>query len=235
MKLVEPFYNNNEQPAAAPPPPLPYIDMLNWDHTPVPDQEWSVPNRVPKYETAIHSGQGAAGKSTIQLHLSAAHVLGREWLKSLPEKGPAIFFDAEDAEGVMHRRLAAIIEHYGVTFEDLIKGGLHLMSFAGKDAVLAAATRNGKIEPTALFKQMLEACGDIKPRMLSIASVSNVYAGSEINRSQVQQFVSLMTRLAIVAQGAVTLITHPSLTGINTDTGCQAIPNGTTPCEQGST
>ena len=93
------------------------------------------------------------------------------------------------------------------------------MSFAGKDAVLAAATRNGKIEPTALFKQMLEACGDIKPRMLSIASVSNVYAGSEINRSQVQQFVSLMTRLAIVAQGAVTLITHPSLTGINTDTG----------------
>jgi RecA-family ATPase len=52
-----------------------------------------------------------------------------------------------------------------------------------------------------------------------IASSANVYAGSEINRSQVQQFISLLTRLAITAGGSVVLIGHPSLTGLNTDSG----------------
>jgi RecA-family ATPase len=52
-----------------------------------------------------------------------------------------------------------------------------------------------------------------------IASSANVYAGSEIDRSQVQQFVGLLTRLAITADGSVVLISHPSLTGINTESG----------------
>jgi RecA-family ATPase len=37
--------------------------------------------------------------------------------------------------------------------------------------------------------------------------------------AQVQQFISLLTGLAIVANGSVTLISHPSLTGISTDSG----------------
>ena len=146
-------------------------------------------------------------------------MLGRDWLGTVPEQGPAIFIDAEDDPGVLHRRLAAIKQHYNVTFTDLINGGLHLISLAGLDAVLAVANHGGKIEPTPLYKQLLEAAGDIKPRMIGIAAAANVYAGSEIDRSQVQQFVNLLTRLAMVANGAVVLISHPSLTGINTETG----------------
>ncbi len=104
-------------------------------------------------------------------------------------------------------------------FSDVIKGGLQLISFAGQDAVLATANRSGKIEPTALYKQPLEAAGDIKPKMIGIASSANVFADSEIERSQVQQFIGLLTRLGIIANGAVVLISHPSLTGISMDTG----------------
>jgi RecA-family ATPase len=93
------------------------------------------------------------------------------------------------------------------------------MSFVGKDAVLATVSRGGKIEPTPLYQQILEAAGDIKPVMIGIASAANVFAGSENDRSQVQQFVALLTRIGIVANGSVQLIGHPSLTGINTDTG----------------
>jgi RecA-family ATPase len=93
------------------------------------------------------------------------------------------------------------------------------MSFAGQDAVLATASRNGKLEPTPLYRQLLEAAGDIKPRMIGIASAANIFAGSENDRSQVQQFISLLTRMAIIAGGGVQLISHPSLSGINTDTG----------------
>jgi RecA-family ATPase len=94
-----------------------------------------------------------------------------------------------------------------------------MMSLAGQDAVLAAPSRTGKIEPTALFKRLLQAASDLKPKMIGIASSANVYAGSEIDRSQVQQFLSLMTKLAIAANGTVVLVTHPSLTGINSESG----------------
>ena len=97
--------------------------------------------------------------------------------------------------------------------------GLHLMSFVGRDAVLATVSRTGKVEPTRLYGQILEAAGDIRPKMIGIASSANVFAGTENDRSQVQQFVALLTRLAIAANGSVQLISHPSLTGINSDSG----------------
>jgi RecA-family ATPase len=199
--------------------PLPFINIAAWDDEPVPQQDWAVPDRIPLRQCTPFSGEGASGKSTIQLHLSAAHVLGKDWLGSLPEPGPAIFVDAEDDKQVIHRRLAAVANHFQVTFKELATAGLHLLSFAGKDAVLATFSRNGKIEATALYRQILEAAGDIKPKMIGIASSANVFAGSEIDRSQVQQFVSLLTAVAIAANGSIVLISHPSLEGIKSDTG----------------
>jgi hypothetical protein len=134
------------------PPPRPWINMANWDNEPIPQQEWAVLNRIPLRQCVLFSGEGAAGKSTVELHRSAAHVLGRDWLGTLPELGPAIHIDAEDEAAVLHRRLAAVIRHYDVKFADLIKGGLHLMSLAGRDAVLATVNRSGKVEPTPLCK-----------------------------------------------------------------------------------
>jgi RecA-family ATPase len=200
--------------------PLPIVDMSNWDNEPVPEQEWTVFNRIPRRQVTLYSGEGGAGKSMKILHLCAAHSAeGREWLGTLPEPGPAIFVDAEDAKDVMHIRLAAITRHYGISFADLIAGGLNLIALAGDDAVLATTSRNGKIEPTPRYHQILEMAGDIKPVTVGIASAANVFAGNENDRSQVQQFVGLLTRIAIVANGSVTLIAHPSLTGINTGTG----------------
>src|SRR5262249_31790571 len=112
-----------------------------------------------------------------------------------------------------------ICRHYDVTFADLIKGGLHTMSLVGRDAVLATASRSGKVEPTPFYRQLLQAAGDIKPKAISIASCANIFTGDENSRPQVQQFIGLLTRMAMVADGSVVLISHPSLTGINTDTG----------------
>src|SRR5262245_14410454 len=84
---------------------------------------------------------------------------------------------------------------------------------------MATVSRSGIVEPTMLYNRLLQATGDIKPVMIGIAASANVFAGDENNRSQVQQFINLTTRLAIVANGALVLITHPSITGINTGSG----------------
>jgi DNA polymerase len=208
--------NEEEQEAKA--PPLVFIDMSRWDDEPTPEQEWIVYNRIPRRECVLFSGEGGAGKSIEQLHLSAAAVLKLDWLGTTPEQGPAIFIDAEDDVKVLHRRTKAIAAHYGATITEMIKGGLHLVSWRGCDAALAVA-RNGKIEPTPLYKRLLEAAGDIKPTIIGIAASANVFAGNENDRAQVQQFIGLLTRVAMVADGSVVLISHPSLAGINTETG----------------
>ena len=75
------------------------------------------------------------------------------------------------------------------------------------------------MEPTPLYRQLLEAAGDIKPIMIGIAASANVFAGNENDRAQVQQFIGMLTRVAMVANGSIALISHPSLAGINTETG----------------
>jgi RecA-family ATPase len=155
----------------------------------------------------------------VQLHLTVAHTLGRDWLGTLPLPGPAIFIDTEDGEDEIRRRTMAIARHYDATVGDMTSGGLYTISLVGHDAVLATVTKGGKIQTTPRYQQLLEVAGDIKPKMIGIANSGNVFAGDENTRTQVQQFISLLTRIAIVADGALVLITHPSLTGINTDTG----------------
>jgi DNA polymerase len=201
-------------------PRLAFLNIGDWDRIAVPRQEWSVPDRFPLRQTVLFSGEGGEGKSLLTLHLCAAHALGREWLDVIPEQGPAIFLDAEDDARVLHYRLDAIRHHYGTTFDALAKGGLHLISRVGDDAVLAAPSlRSGIIEPTARYAELLEMAGDIRPKLIAVASSADVFAGNEVDRSAVRQFIGLLTKLAIIASGSVLLIAHPSLTGIATGSG----------------
>src|SRR5262249_22062093 len=126
--------------------PLRWIDMSGWDYEPVPEREWAILNRVPLRQAGLFSGEGGTGKSILELTKDIAHVTGKDWLGSMPEQGPAIYLGAEDDEKELHIRLAAIANHYGVTFEELIAGGLHVLCLLGQDATLcAAAGKSGKV------------------------------------------------------------------------------------------
>lgn len=209
----------DETGAQAAAPPLPFINMTGWDAVPAPPRPWGVLDRIPLLQPTLFSGEGATGKTLIELQLCVAHVLGRDWLGSMPEPGPAIYLGCEDDADELHRRLAAIAEFYGVKFADLIAGGLHLLSFAGEDAVLAAPDRQGKIMPTPLYGRLLEAAADIKPKHIGIDTSADTFGGNEIDRGQVRQYVGMLRRLAIVSTGSVVLLAHPSLTGISSGTG----------------
>ncbi|UQD96076.1 AAA family ATPase [Bradyrhizobium japonicum] len=195
------------------------ISMARWDHVAPPEPDWTVFQRIPRRQTALFSGEGAMGKSTLLLQLCAAHVVAKDWLHTMPEPGPAVFLDAEDDQDVMHRRLASVVRHYGVTFADLANGGLNLISMVGQDCILAESSKSGKVQPTALYNELLAFVGDVKPAMIGLASAANFFAGNENDRSEVQQFIGLCTRLAIVANGSTMLVSHPSNTGIATGSG----------------
>jgi len=194
--------------------------MSSWDSDPIPERKWAIKDRVPLNQAGLFSGEGGAGKSIIELMKDVAHVAGRDWLGSLPEVGPAFYVGAEDDQAELHIRLAAIAKHYETTFAQLIEGGLQVLCLLGQDATLCAANpRTGKVETTTLYKQLYEAAGDIKPKNISIDTLSRAFAGNEIDCGQVYAFAMHMQALAMVANGSVTVLSHPSLQGINSGSG----------------
>jgi RecA-family ATPase len=210
----------DEKPQAAKLPSLPWLDMAAWDYEPRPQREWAILDRVPLRQAGLFSGEGGTGKSIIELMKDVAHVTGKDWLGSMPELGPAFYIGAEDHEKEIHIRLLDIAEHYGVTFADLIAGGLHVLPLLGQDATLCAVNpRSGRVETTELYQRLYEAAGDVKPKNISIDTLSRAFAGSEIDRVQVYAFCQHMQALAEVANGSVTVLSHPSLQGINSGSG----------------
>src|SRR5262249_23783255 len=205
--------------APQPRPPLAWIDMSSWDSITVPKREWLVRDRIPLRQPTLFSGEGAVGKSLIILHLLASTALGRDWLGLLPGGGPAWYIGAEDDVRELHIRLSAIQKHYSVTYADRVPAGLRMLSLFGEDAVLAAPNRLGIVEPTHLYQQIFEQAREEKPKCIALDASADLFAGDEINRVQVRQFVGLLRRLAGVCDGAVILLSHPSLTGINSGTG----------------
>jgi RecA-family ATPase len=204
----------------AAPATLRWLDMSNWDREPVPERQWAIRDRVPLNQAGLFSGEGGTGKSIIELTKDVAHVAGKDWLGSLPEQGPAFYIGAEDDEDELHIRLAAIAQHYGITFDELIAGGLHVLCLLGQDATLCAATgKSGRVDVTDLYRQLYRAAGDIKPKNISIDTLSRAFAGDEINRVQVYAFAMHMQALAMVAGGSVTVLSHPSLQGIASGSG----------------
>jgi RecA-family ATPase len=214
-KIIKPITAKRLLP---PPPPIQWLDMSNWDDEPRPEREWAIPDRVPLNQTGLFSGEGGAGKSILEMMKDVAHVCGKDWLGSLPAIGPAFYLGAEDDEREIHIRFFDIAAHYGVTFTELIAGGLHVLC-KSQDATLCTLTRSGKVEITTLYKQLYEAAGDIKPKNISIDTLSRAFAGNEIDRVQVYAFAMHMQALAKVADGAVTVLSHPSLQGISSGTG----------------
>ncbi|WP_024519383.1 AAA family ATPase [Bradyrhizobium sp. Tv2a-2] len=210
-----------DAPSIAPdaPKPLQWLDMSNWDSQPTPERKWAIRDRVPLNQAGLFSGEGGTGKSIIELMRNVAHVTSKDWLGSVPEPGPAFYLGAEDDADEIHIRLAAIAKHYGVTFKDLVNGGLRVLPLLGQDATLCTVAKSGKIEVTGLYKQLFEAAGDVKPKNVSIDTLSRAFAGNEIDRVQVYAFAMHMQALAKVAGGSVTVLSHPSLAGISSGTG----------------
>ena len=154
--------------------------MSRWDDEPRPEREWVILDRVPVNQVGLFSGEGGAGKSIIEMTKDVAHVAGKDWLGSLPALGPAFYIGAEDEEREIHIRFYDIANYYGVTFTELIAGGLHVLCKLGQDATLCALTRSGRVETTAFYRQLYEAAGDIKPKNISIDTLSRAFAGNEM-------------------------------------------------------
>jgi RecA-family ATPase len=206
--------------ASEPISPLSWTDMSRWDDGDPEPIEWSITNLVPREQVGLFSGVGGTGKTTTELLKDVAHVVGLPWLNWIPTQGPVIFVGCEDTDKVWRVRLTLISRHFNTTFAQLIAGGFHLLNLYGKDATLFYHSgKSGRVETTPLFQQIYQAAGDLKPVNISLDPLARIFAGNELDRTQVYGLVGHAQALALVSGGSVTLLTHPSLQGIRSGSG----------------
>src|SRR5262249_43185157 len=140
--------NPDNETKQSPAEPLPYIDVAR---DPIPPRRWFVHEKIPDRNVSLFSGEGGRGKSLLAKQLSAATVLGLDWIGALPEPGPVIYLNYEDDDEEICHRLTAIANHHNVSRKTLIDD-LHIVSLVGQDAPLASFDRfTGAISPTRLF------------------------------------------------------------------------------------
>jgi RecA-family ATPase len=149
------------------------------------------------------------------LQRCVAGVAGLQWFGMTPRKGPCVYL-SEDLDE-LNRRVEDIAASYGVDLDDL--SDLHLISLAGEDAVLATPNRTGLIVETPVWRGLMARIEEFNPVLVAVDTAAHVYAGDEIKRPQVRQFIGQLRRPAIQRDLAVLLLSHPSQTGITSGTG----------------
>ena len=173
---------------------------------------------IPDRTVTILSGDGGGGKTTLKLQLATAIAGARPWLGYDPDPGPVLVVTAEDDEDEIHRRIAAIAKSLDVDLSDL--GDLHIVPLAGQDAVMGAPEgKAALIAPTAVFRGLVALVERIRPRLVVLDALADVYGGEENARAQARQFITLLRGLAIKNDLAVVLIAHPSLSGMASGSG----------------
>jgi AAA domain len=213
---------------------LPIISAAAFAGVEPPERRWIVKDMIPDRAVTIVAGDGGGGKTTLMLALSTAITGSCPWLGHNPDPGPVLLVTAEDDEGEIHRRLAAIAKPLGVELADL--ADLHIAPLAGQDAVMGAPEgRAAIITPTAVFRALAALVERIRPRLIVLDALADVYAGEENARAQARQFIALLRGLAIKNDLAVVLIAHPSCPEWHPAAGQADRQHGAIPFAHGST
>ncbi len=184
---------------------------------PVPPREWLCEPLIPSPNVTLLGGDGGTGKSLLTAQLAVSAALGRRWIGNEVRQGPVLYLSAEDDRDELHRRLADIIAAEQASFEDL--ADLTLESFAGGGALLANVDKGGGLVPTPLFDRIEETAAQIRPVLIVLDTLADLFPGNENDRAQARQFIGMLRGLAIRHRCAVVMLAHPSLSGLNSGSG----------------
>jgi len=194
---------------------LPCVDLVAWVESDPPPRQWLVPNLIPYGSVTALYGDGGSGKTLLALDLMAAAASRgeRTWLgeKVLGWRSLGLF--AEDDEPELVRRLKRVAKAKDVPFS-AIADVVTAVSGIGMDVTLAGWSPDGHIVPTVTLAALMGLATTKGVALVVIDYAAAVFAGNELDRYQVSEFMRLLNRAARDHDVAILLLGHPSVEGM---------------------
>jgi RecA-family ATPase len=174
----------------------------------VPQREWAIPHWLGFGYVTLLAGPGGVGKSLLAQQMASSIAVADEFLETLSIPRRVLMWAGEDDTEELWRRQLAIAtaqQRELGEYRDLI-----VESYAGRDCTLAT-TAFGKLEPTAMLKELAEQVEDYDADVVFLDNVARLFGGSENDRHQVTLFINLVAGACNGRrQRAVVLLGHPA-------------------------
>lgn len=197
--------------------PLRIIDPITLQDRPVPAREWLWEGWMPMRATTAFYGDGGTGKSLLTMQFMTACAMGLPFLGCPVKQVKVLGVFCEDDDDELHRRQENINRKLDVDFGDAEL--LKWIPRAGEENLLMTFSSDGRGEPTPFFHQIVEAATEFGAQLVVIDTAADTFGGNENIRIHVRQYISMLNRLAMLIDGAVLLLAHPSQAGRSSGTG----------------
>ncbi len=191
---------------------------------PVPERRWLVRDLIPRGAVTMLSGDGGVGKSLLALQLMTAGAIsaktgGGKWIGIDVPAFSSFGFFCEDDKQELHRRQAAINEHFGCDFSALERA--IWWPRVGVENVMVQYSKDSHAPPrlNKPYREVEKIVREEAIELIVIDTVADVFGGNENFRAEVRSFIAHMRELARINDGAVLLMAHPSVAGQASGTG----------------
>ncbi|MEY9781303.1 AAA family ATPase [Sinorhizobium fredii] len=198
--------------------PLDTFSVADFAGKPIPEREFLDDRHLfPARNVTLLQGDGGTGKSLLAMQLAMAVAVGGTWLGINVRRGAVLYLSAEEDETENHIRAAEIAAAEALDLVDMKH--LRISCLVGADAALATEDKKGRLATTTLYQRLALSLENIKPLLVVLDNLADVFGGNEISRAQARQFIGMLRHLAIRFSCYILLLGHPSLSGLNSGSG----------------
>jgi len=164
-------------------------------------------------EPALMAADGGVGKTLFSQQLATCIAGGVDWLGPVRFPGAVLAFYCEDPIDELHRRQRGICRQFGIDPASL-HGWLHLRSRVGLDnGLMRFDSRDKKAIELPLLDHVEAEVARIKPRLLILDNLAQMFLGDLSDTSLATQFSNRMARIALQHECVVYMNAHTPKSG----------------------
>lgn len=181
----------------------------------IPPRPWIVPGRVIREAVTLVGGFGSVGKSMWSLQLAAAvatiapaDAAAHPLAFDVRENVPVLVINNEDPDDELDRRLAAVVQHFGV---DRARARENIHLFSGHGSKLKVARKQGKSGAIVDGEYFADLCHYITANKIGVVifdPLVSVHECAENDNSEMQRVMERLTLMAARTKAAVVCIHH---------------------------
>ncbi len=193
--------------APVPAQPFAYVSLADLSENPPPEREWVWRPWFPRGTLVAGFGGAGIGKTLFAQQVGTCVGNGVPIFGQPVTQGPVIGLFGEDDPEELRRRQGDILAHLGRS-PSYSSEGLHFEGRAGLENVLMTFGADRVPLYTPLMQQVHDECARLRPALVILDNIAQMFGGLENDRHQVTVFANALTGIAREFNCCVLLLGH---------------------------